>query len=149
MIGKQAFYADEAPDQMALLAAGFDEVPITDSMVQCADVMRQSVRDNFTSSATPDGASWPPRKIQGDGHPLLMDTGRLLQAATGGGAGAIEIIQGREVAMGVDGSVVPYAATHNYGRGKIPAREYAGLKPDAEAACQEIIADGLMAEVFG
>lgn len=149
MIGKQTFYADEAPEQMALLAAGFEEAPITDAMTSVADVMRQSVRDNFTSSATPDGSSWPPRKIQGDGHPLLMDTGRLLQAATGGGAGGIEIIQGREVAMGVDGSVVPYAATHNYGRGKIPAREYAGIKPEHEAACQEIIADGLMAEVFG
>jgi phage virion morphogenesis protein len=149
MIGKQTFYADEAPAQLALIADGVDEAPIHDAMRQCADIMRQSVRDNFTSSATPDGSSWPQRKIQGDGHPLLMDTGRLLQAATGGGAGQIEIIQGREVAMGVDGSVVPYAATHNFGRGAIPAREYAGIKPEHQAACEQTIAEGLMAEVFG
>lgn len=149
MIGKQSFYADEAPEQMALIAAGFDEAPITDTMTAVADVMRQSVRDNFNSQATPDGSNWPPRKLKGDGHPLLMDTGRLLQAATGGGAGQLEIIQGREVAMGVDGSVVPYAATQNYGRGAIPSREYAGIKPEHEAACESIIADGLMVEVFG
>jgi phage gpG-like protein len=79
----------------------------------------------------------------------LIDTGALLQAATGGGPGQLEVIQGREVAMGVDGRVIPYAATHNFGRGNIPAREWAGLKPEHQEACEQIIANGLMAEVFG
>lgn len=151
MIGKQTFYADEAPEQMNLLAEGFEAAPITDTMTACADIMRQSVRDNFNSQATPDGQNWPARKIPGDGHPLLMDKGPLLQAATGGGAGQIEIIQGREVEMGVDGRVIPYAATHNFGDAdrNIPSREYAGLKPDHENACEQLIADGLLAEVFG
>lgn len=149
MIGKQSFFADEAPAQMALVSDGFEEAPIHDAMLECANAMRQSVRDNFTSSATPDGSSWPARKVRGDGHPLLMDTGKLLQAATGGGPGQMETIQGREVALGVSGQVVPYAATHNFGRGNIPAREWAGLKPEHQAACEQIIADGLMAEVFG
>ena len=117
-------------------------------MGDCANVMRQSIRDNFTSSATPDGANWPPRKRKGDGHPLLIDTGALLQAATGGGAGHIEQLDAREVTMGVDGRVIPYAATHNYGRDPIARREYLGLKTEHEDACADIIGDGLL-EVLG
>ncbi|MCI0358644.1 MAG: phage virion morphogenesis protein [Planctomycetaceae bacterium] len=149
MIGKQQFFADEATAQMSLMADAFEAVPLIAAMQQCAEIGRQSMRDNFTSSATPDGSNWPPRKRQGDGHPLLIDRGPLLQAATGGGAGHVEQVEDREVALGVDGSVIAYAATHNFGRGNVPQREYAGLKPEREDACEAVIADALMQEVFG
>ncbi len=147
MIGRQTFPVEDAAAELTLLAEVFESAPLADAMRLCAGVMRQAVRDNFTSSATPDNANWPPRKLKGDGHPLLIDTGALLQAATGGGAGHIEQIDAREVAMGVDGRVIPYAATHNYGRGAIPQREYAGLRPDHVDACLDLIADGLLQEI--
>lgn len=149
MIGNQTFYADQAPAEMAVLADGLESAPLTEAMTKCAVVMKQSVRDNFTSSASPDGSDWPPRKHIGDGHPLLIDTGAMLQAATGGGAGAIEIIQDREVAVGVDGRIIPYASIHNFGAGSMPQREFAGLRPEHEDVCNEIVADGIMQEVFG
>lgn len=149
MIGRQTFYADEAPAEMALLADGFENAPLQEAMQDCAVIMKQSVRDNFTSSATPDGNDWPPRKHIGDGHPLLIDTGALLQAATGGGAGHIEIIQDREVAVGVSGGVIPYAAIHNFGGKQMPVREYAGLKPEYESECREVIADHVHEDIFG
>lgn len=150
MIGKERFYVEEAPQQCALLAEAFESAPLNEAMLACADLMRQSVRDSFNSQASPDGQGWPPRKHVGDGHPLLMDTGRLLQAATGGGPGQLEVIQPREVSLGVDGRIVPYAATHNFGRAEanIPSREYAGLKPEYADACEGIIADSLC-EVLG
>lgn len=149
MIAHQAFYADEAPAEMAALADGLENASLAGPMAECAVVMKQSVRDNFTSSASPDGSNWQPRKRVGDGHPLLIDKGDLLQAATGGGAGHIEQVGERDVAIGVDGSVIPYAAIHNFGGQQMPQREFAGLKPEYEDACHDIIHSGVMREVFG
>jgi phage virion morphogenesis protein len=154
MIGSQTFFADEAPAEMDVLAEGLDSQPLTPAMQECAVLMKQSVRDNFTSSATPDDENWPPRKDPGDGHPLLTESGALLQAAVGGGAGHLEEVGDREVAMGVDGSVIPYAATHNFGRdtgrgAPIPQREFAGLRIEHEEACEQVIEDFVFQELFG
>ena len=154
MIGNQTFYADQAEAEMAALAEGLESLPLTEAMQDCSLVMKQSMRDSFNSRATPDNADWPPRKRIGDGHPLLQNKGNLLQAATGGGAGHIEQVGKRDVAIGVDGSVIPYAATHNFGRNwgrgaPIPQREYAGLTPEGLENCEEIIGGHVMQEVFG
>jgi phage gpG-like protein len=149
MIGRQTFFADEARAEMAALADGLESHPLTPAMEECAGLMKQSVRDNFTGSATPDGDDWPARKDPGDGHPLLIDSGALLQAAVGGGAGHIEQVGDREVAIGVDGSVIPYAATHNFGRGPIPQREFAGLTIEHEEDCEFVIEDFIAQEIFG
>ena len=86
MIGRQSFYADEAPVEMAALSEGLESLSLQGAMADCAVVMKQSVRDNFTSSASPDGSNWPPRKQVGDGHPLLIDTGASYCVLTRGTA---------------------------------------------------------------
>lgn len=110
----------------------------------------QNVRDNFTSSVSPDGVQWPARKIVGDGHPLLIDTGALLQAATGGGAGHVSQIGPRSMALGVDESI-PYAAIHNYGgeTRPMPQREYMGASEATEEEIAEALADYLLPTVLG
>lgn len=153
MIGKAEFNAIESPAQLEAMAEAFMSAPLTSAMQECAGIGRQAMRDNFTSSISPDGISWVPRKRAGDGHPLLMDKGPLIQAATGGGSGHIEQVGDRDFAMGVDGAVIPYAATHNFGRttgrgAPIPQREYAGLQDKHQDQCAEVIANGML-EVLG
>lgn len=106
--------------------------------------VRQSVRDAFTSSASPVGGwDWPARKPRkdDDGHPLLIDTGVLLQAATGGGSGHIEDHGMDSLEFGVDGQAIPYAAVHNRGSEIMPQREYMGIKPEHQDNIDGIIAD--------
>lgn len=141
--------AAEAVAEVSVLIAGLIGDRYEEPLRACIPVAQQAMRDNFTASATPDNESWPPRKHEGDGHPLLIDTGALLQAATGGGAGSLVWIDSQELELGVLGQVVPYAATHQYGRGNIPAREFAGLHEIAEDECEEILADYVMGTFFG
>ena len=49
------------------------------------------------------------------GQPVLVFSGRLREAATGG-AGSLRQQDSRGMEMGVDGSVVPYAGDHHFGR---------------------------------
>lgn len=111
------------------------------------DRVLQSFRDNFTGSRSASGEVWPPRKIRGDGHPLLIESGALLQAATGGGAGHVSEVTPRELSLGVDRDVkqggIPGAAVHNFGfaRFNIPRRAYHEARDDALDEIEETIAD--------
>ncbi len=111
----------------------------------------QSIRDNFNSSAGADGSGWPARKRQGDGHPLLMESGALMQAATGGGAGHVTKIDAKELSVGVDkgagGGGIPGAAVHQFGfpRKNIPPRPYLEARDEAlDEAAEEIADAGLV-----
>jgi phage gpG-like protein len=130
--------------------------PLNDSMERARAAVLQDIRDAFTSGRSPQGAGWPPRKKEGDGHPLLMDTGALLQAATGGGPGHISNLQEREMTVGVRKATIPYAAVHQYGfpgpdkLGRmlnIPARPYHGATDESLDAIGEDIAEELL-QVF-
>jgi phage gpG-like protein len=135
--------ADKAPEQLGAWASQLMVGDFTEFLQDAAMAARQDVRDNFTSSATPENLDWPERKIIGDGHPLLIDTGLLLQAATGGGVGHIEQISDNSLTFGVDGGVVPYAGVHNYGSVKknIPQREFLGLTEETIDALEESLAN--------
>lgn len=124
--------------------------PHTDALRELIPLAQQSHRDNFNSQASPDGASWPPRKIEGDGHPLLMDKGNLLQAATGGGAGGVTRIEGDALVMGVDLSIIASARAHNLGNpeGNLPQREHLGLTSQRAQEGEHIVAAIVEAEVF-
>lgn len=104
----------------------------------------QGVRDNFTSSVNPDGKKWKPRKNKGDGHPLLIDTGKLLQAAVGSGAGRVQQADAAELTVGVDTARVPYAAVHNRGGKKMPQREFMGVQNKRLKRIDKLIANAGM-----
>ena len=89
------------------------------------DLVHESVGVNFAAEAAPHAGAWPPRKKIGDGHPLLRDTLKLFQSATGG-AGSVNEVSDREAATGVDRDAVPYAAAQNYGypENNLPKREF-------------------------
>ena len=146
----ESIQADHFADYLGLVAMDFEDRPLEPVLRECAPIIRQSVRDNFTSSASPDGVDWPARNEVGDGHPLLMDTGKLMQAAVGSGSGALFEIQDRSLMVGVDGDIVPYAAIHNYGGVKrpMPKREYMGPKPEHVDECGGLIGDYVEHEFF-
>jgi len=146
-----AFYAEAAEEELARIAERLASGPYSPGLEKIKPIALQSIRDNFTSSATPDNSDWPPRKHIGDGHPLLIDTGSMLQAATGGGVGAIGEIGSMEMVLGVDGSAIPYAATHNYGspNRNIPAREFEGMKEDRIDEAAEVLADFVLTDLIG
>lgn len=130
---------EQEMSRVAANVADFDWNPVLGGDVRKEAL--QAVRDNFTSSATPEGRSWPPRKHRGDGHPLLIDTGRMLQAATGGGPGHVTRVQNDELTVGVDDQKVPYAKYHNEGTRRMPRREFMGAGPKKIKQIGEILAD--------
>jgi phage gpG-like protein len=139
-------------EQMAGICEGMNAAleagPYSDALQSCLPIVYQSVRDNFTSSATPEGDDWPPRKHIGDGHPLLIDTGAMLQAAVGTGPGRIQEVGSHEAMVGVSGGTIPYAAIHNYGTAKMPQREFMGIDEAAEQACEDAIADYVLEHIL-
>lgn len=137
--------AENASQEFESLADAFENAPLNETMREVKQIGQQSVRDQFTSSSTPEGANWPPRKVEGDGHPLLIDTGDLMQSAVGSGAGRIEAIEGREFKIGTS---VRYAKFHQHGTKKMPARKFMGMSERRLLEADEAIADGVMAEVF-
>lgn len=147
----KSFYAEDAGNQCALMGQDLMTGPYGRAMEMVAPIVNQSVRDNFTSSASPDGVNWPPRKKAGDGHPLLMDTGKLLQAATDGGSGHIERFEPFGLQKGVQGAEVPYASIHNEGglTRPMPQREFMGLHERGQDEVAELLGDFVMQEVFG
>jgi len=108
----------------------------------------QSIRDRFNSSASADGKSWPVRQNAGDGHPLLLDTGALMLAATGQGSGHHTSVDRDSLSVGVDmeggyQGGIPGAAVHEFGYAKknIPARPYLAADERALELAGEAIAD--------
>jgi phage gpG-like protein len=67
------------------------------------------------------GMAWAPRKDPGDGHPILRDTGRLLQAAMRAVRNTYNIIKVRWSIARVN---VPYGIYHQQGTGKMPRRPF-------------------------
>jgi len=124
--------------------------PYGKPLEECRDLAAQNIRDNFTSSATPGGESWPPRKILGDGHPLLMDTGKLLQAATGGGAGNVSRVSSHELDYGVSLDAVPYARAHDLGYPprNLPERHYLGVSEETVDEFEMLIGNFIADELI-
>lgn len=119
-------------------------------------LISKSIGENFASSIAADGQAWPPRKKAGDGHPLLIETTALVQAATGSGPGAVVEISPNELVVGVDPGAstaggIPGAAAHQFGSASrnIPARPYMEARDDALDQAAEKIADAALELVGG
>lgn len=105
----------------------------------CSDDIEQTlhlgIEDNFAYETSADGVGWPARKRQGDGHPLLNESGALKAAATQKGApGNISKVEGDTLTVGVDpisngSGGVPGARRHHRGDafegpGAMPTRPF-------------------------
>lgn len=137
---------DELPQHLEKVGVRLHQIPGEQPMQAVYRRIVQGIRDNFTSSVSPDGLQWPPRKHKGDGHPLLIDTGAMLQAATGGGAGHFKEIADTHVKVGIRGNRVKYAEFHETGTRYMPRRPYMGAQETVLEQIENAIAtDGLKA----
>jgi phage gpG-like protein len=132
---------DAAMIGAALSGGSFEEVlkgPVLEEI-------RGGIRDNFASQSGPAGEAWPARKVKGDGHALLQDTGALMRAATGTGPGKVLDVTPRTLSTGVDKSEqlggIPGAGVHQFGYRNIPARPYLGASEERLDKVEELIAD--------
>jgi phage gpG-like protein len=112
-----------------------------ESLTEAKVAIHRRIRAGFNSSADPQtDENWAPRKGRYP-HPILIKTGRLMQAATGGGAGAIQEVAPKRLTIGVSTASVPYGRFHQAGAGKMPARPFVGATPDVVDQIGEMIAD--------
>lgn len=140
--------ADLLPQFLESQAKQLESVDLTGFLGDVArPLVLQGERDLFTSSVSPDGQAWAPRVILGDGHPILMDKGNLLQAATGGGPGHISQIMPRELVLGVEGDVSG-AHWHTVGTSRMPPRPFMGATESTEELIEERLADFVLDQVF-
>ncbi len=138
-----SFAAKDAAKECNAVADDLERGSYAPGLLLVVPIAEQAVRDNFTSSATPDNVAWAPRKVVGDGHPLLMDRGPLVQASTGGGPGHIARVFDQHGEVGVDLGIIPYARAQNFGRPEInlPARENLGMRENRQVEAGETLAD--------
>ncbi len=120
--------------------------PMPESIHAAKLAVLQGVGENFRNASGPDGTKWPPRRRVGDGHPLLIDTTLMSQAAIGLGQGKIDVEDFREFTVGVNGSVVPYASKHQNGdpMDNLPQREFMGASDKTLSDIGEMFADDLI-----
>lgn len=127
--------------------------PLQDTFRKLSPILRAGVSDNFTHSGSPFGP-WPERKSKRPAgqweNPLLILSGDLYEAATSDfGAGHVEIYDVREMAIGVDPQVIPYAAVHNFGGEHMPQRQFMVVDPTVVDACVEIVTADMYAILNG
>lgn len=135
------------------MARRLREEPLDETFRAMLSPLRQGFANNFERRVGSTGMAWPPRKDSLD-HPLLILSGALLAAVTGTGAGSIEVIEARELRVGVDKSVdiggIPGAAVHNFGfpDRNIPQREYLYASADTLDQCAAVLVEGAYITVF-
>jgi len=104
-------------------------------------IWHQGIEENFMRAQGPSGAAWLPRK-DNKPHPLLILTGALLMSVRDNGlAGHIQMVGWRRLMTGVNTDVVEYAAVHEYGSGRVPARPYMYATPAVQDAALLVFAE--------
>lgn len=100
-------------------------------LMALAPIAFRDFDSHFLNAQGPDGA-WAPRTRQ-YAWPILIKTGALQYAAgTEGGQGNISRWKSGWAEFGLDVNVVNYAAFHEYGTSRMPARPWCWLSSEAE-----------------
>lgn len=112
-------------------AAKYDFAKQEDALNGAADEFQRSQETNFAAKEDSSGTPWKPHApltiaLYGV-HPLLRLEGIMREAATGGNGSFRRVSMGRKLSkirMGISSAAVPYAKTHQVGRGRVPRREF-------------------------
>lgn len=125
----QSFSSKDIESVFAQFKRDIVEGDLSEAFRETAPIICEGFGSNIDSAREEDGTPWPPHapatvRIHGP-HPLLVLNYHLLSALTEeSSSGNISETQPRSAEFGVDGDVIPYATTHQYGWGHIPRREY-------------------------
>ena len=145
---------EQFSQELATIARRGQTESAADALGQCRPVVLQGISSNFERAQSPAGTPWKPRKVLGDGHPLLQETGALRAAAAGNGAGHVDILEARSLTVGVDLDGGPAslkgARAHNEGYPpNLPQREFLGVPEKTVEACRDIIAETMLKKLWG
>lgn len=91
--------------------------------VNQAQFMENLIRLRFLQERTnvDGGSQWAARKEQGDGHPVLRDTGKLLQSAVNAVKNTFRL--GRPIRWNI-ARVISYGVYHQQGTDRMVARKF-------------------------
>lgn len=138
-------FADLLDDVSEHCESGSFEDPLREVL----PVLSQGFEQNFMRAEGPDGAPWKPRKDMLP-HPLLILSGALIESVRDtGGQGNIHEVSARDIAAGVDTSVIEYAGVHQFGSEHIPARPYLYASATTLDAMADVFADAALEMLFG
>lgn len=132
--------------ELGALMRRLEDVPALrrDVFTVLAEDARTRVDEGFAASRSPDGAAWRPlasARRRGPGRPLL-DTGRLRASI------AYQVTANGFLLK----TTLVYAATHQYGRGAVPARPFfpvGGDVPPAWASAWRSLTEEVIAAHYG
>lgn len=112
---------------------------LSPALREVGEIALRSIRRNFDEGGRP--GRWPARatvyKGKRAGNKLLIDTGNLLDSIT-------YAVHSHFVDIG---TAVKYAATHQFGRGGIPARPFLMLQDEDDEPIREAILDHLRGDL--
>lgn len=127
----QGVYVEDLMQEMDSLADQLMSDGFGPELLGLGGLVREEFELHFMMAQGPDGP-WPER-VREYPHPILRKTRKLLSAATiEGASGNVARSQESVAEFGVDGSVVDYAAFHEYGTVKLPPRPWAYLSDTKE-----------------
>ncbi|HQQ70763.1 MAG TPA: phage virion morphogenesis protein [Alicycliphilus sp.] len=121
--------------QRLQVMAGLDTSTL---LPRLGEYLLTSTQDRFSSQTDPEGSPWEalkPRTIKRKKYnaaKILTERGFLRKNLR------YQVLNKTTVQVG---SNLEYAATHQYGRGNIPARPFLGLSPQDHQEIRTIIAD--------
>jgi phage gpG-like protein len=122
---------------------------LSDPLQDCRTIILVGIKENFAGSKSSTGFPWPKRK-DNKPHPLLILTGELEEAATGGNGAINRVIDGITLDVGVDASSGqsgrPWAELHQEGGVKCPARSFMGFSEEVLVGCEDVLTEYAITE---
>lgn len=125
-------------DQLQARIQGLAGMDTTTLMPRLGEYLQSSTQERFATQTAPDGSAWDalaPRTLKRKKHnrdKVLTARGFLRRGIR------YQVLDKSTVQVGTD-SV--YAATHQYGRGGIPARPFLGLSATDRQEIAAVVAD--------
>lgn len=112
-------------------------------------VQRQTIKERFDKEKSPDGQKWKPltestnrrrkKRHKRENMKILQDTGELRRSIA---------YEANDDSVRV-GSKLKYARTHQFGRGKIPARPFLGVTESEKEHITSMFSQYLKHHIFG
>lgn len=144
----QQIMADRIGEAMSAWHVDIEWERFEQPLMSLGPIVFRDFDDHFLKAQGPSGP-WAPRTRQYP-WPILIKTGKLqYAAATQNGAGNINRFRLDVAEFGLDVGVVNYAAFHEYGTSRMPARPWCWLSSDAEDEAAKQLLDALFLILVG
>lgn len=114
--------------------------------------IHEGINENFERAESGQGTPWPPHApstvARHGPHPLLILSGKMWDAATGG-PGSWWVAADFRLSLGIERSAIPYASTQQFGSDRVPQREFYFINRFAMQDVKQILADYYEQYIYG